>query len=89
MQQIIYPPGLIARGRRQLAHGASFYRMKLPFRGGDLVSILGILITAILGMFMLAKGLETQKKWLLVLSVPLILIALSQIAILFLMALFH
>ncbi|NQS77018.1 MAG: hypothetical protein HQP61_11425 [Peptococcaceae bacterium] len=55
---------------------------------GNLMTILGITITTICGTLMFVSGLKTKKKWMVIASAPLILVALSQIAILFLMA-FH
>jgi len=53
---------------------------------GNLMTILSITITTIYGTLMLLNGLKTKRKWVVIASTPLILVALSQIIILFLMA---
>ncbi len=52
------------------------------------MTILTIILTIILGVFLLSVGLKTKKNWLVVISIVLFLVALSQLLILFLMA-FH
>lgn len=52
------------------------------------MSILAIMGTLIIGILMLIIGKETKNKWLKVISIILLVIALSQLGLLFLMT-FH
>ena len=50
------------------------------------MTILGILLTLIIGILMFIIGIKTKKKWLMVISIIPLIIVLSQIVMLILMA---
>lgn len=51
------------------------------------MTFLGIIITLIIGILILVSGVVTKRKWLMFTSIVPLVIALSQIGMLFLMAL--
>ena len=51
------------------------------------MTVLGLIITLIIGILILVGGAITKKKWLMLISIIPLIIVLCQIAMLFLMAL--
>ena len=55
--------------------------------GVERMTVLGLIITFIIGILIIVSGVVTKKKWLMLISIIPLVIVLSQIALLFLMAL--
>lgn len=51
------------------------------------MTFLGIIITLIIGILILIGGIVTKKKWLMLISIIPLVLAVGQLAMLFLMAL--
>lgn len=76
--------------RRTVDSGGKVIRLtiKLLIGGVERVSFLAMIITLFVGMLIFVSGVITKKKWLMYISIVPLVIALSQIVLLFSMSLY-